>query len=254
MISKGKIQRSFFVLLYGVPKIGKTHLASLAPEPVFLDVENGSSQFDVARVEGDITSYEKLMTGVREIYKSPDFKTCVIDSVTAVERIFTAHLLKENAWKTLEDPGYGKGYGALTGMWSHFIGVCESMRNSGKNVILIGHQRVKTTNDPMLEPYDRVEIDVAKNAASSIVSATDAVLYYRWKTRVKKGENGKRSVGLSSGDRELYTHEKAGFLAGNRYGLDVCIENPNESLWQKMTHVKEQKDDMDSGERRTDGQ
>jgi hypothetical protein len=234
MISKGKLSRPFFVMLYGVPKIGKTHLASLAPEPVFLDVESGSFQFDVARVEGNIDSYDKLMHGVREIYKSPDFKTCVIDSVTAVERVFTAHLLRENNWKTLEDAGYGKGYGALTGMWNNFLGVCESMRNAGKNVILIGHQRIKPTNDPMVDPYDRIEVDVTKNASSSIVSATDAVLYYRWKTRIKKGENGKRSVGISSGDREVYCQERAGFVAGNRFGLEICVENPDGTLWERM--------------------
>jgi hypothetical protein len=236
MISKGKISRPFFVLLYGVPKIGKTHLAALAPEPVFLDVEQGSSGFDVARVDGVIDTYEKLTHGLREIYKSPDFKTCVIDSVTAIERIFTAHLLKENNWQTLESPGYGKGYGALTGLWQHFIGVCESMRNGGKNVLLIGHQRIKPTNDPMVDSYDRIELDVTKNASSSIVSATDAVLYYRWKTRVKKGENGKKSVGLSSGDREIYCQERAGFLAGNRFGLDMCVENPDENFWKGMNH------------------
>lgn len=234
MILKGTRARPFFVLLYGVPKIGKTHLASLAPTPVFIDVEEGAAQFDVSYVQGPIDTNERLTQATREVYKEKSFETVIIDSVTAVERIFVAHLLKENNWVSLETPGYGKGHAAVVGMWLHFLSVCETLRNSGKNVILIGHQRIRPVNDPLVDSYDRIELDVTKNASSAIMAATDAVLYYRWKTRVKKGENGKKSVGVSSGDREIYTQERAGFNAGNRFGLDLCIENPDDSFWKKL--------------------
>jgi hypothetical protein len=214
--------------------VGKTHLAAQAPEPLIIDVDRGSGQFDVARID-KLVNKTALMEALRIAYAEQGFKTVVIDSVTAVERLLVKECLLVNKWKTLEDPGYGKGFTALTQEWTDVLSALERIRDAGKNVILIGHQKVKSVNDPTLDVYDRLELDITKNATTAIVAATDAILFYRWKTRVKKEDNGKRSVGVSTGIRELYTQEKAGFLAGNRFGLDVCIENPtNETLWEKM--------------------
>lgn len=235
MITRGKQTRAFFALLYGAPKVGKTHLASLAPEPLIIDVDKGSGQLDVARIDA-IVNKDALLEALREAFKSEEFKTIVIDSVTAVERLLIKEVLREGKQDNLEGFGYGKGYQILAQAWNEVLVALERIRDAGKNVILIGHQKLKTVNDPMLETYDRMELDITKNATTAIVAATDAILFYRWKTRVKKEEKGmKRSIGVSTGIREVYTHEKAGFIAGNRYGLDVCIENPNNvTLWEKM--------------------
>lgn len=235
MITKGKQTRPFFALLYGSPKVGKTHLASLAVEPLILDVDKGSGQLDVSRIDS-VVNKAGLFEALRIAYTETGYKTVVLDSVTAVERILTKDILREHKQDSLESFGYGKGYQILAQEWNGVLTALERIRDAGKNVILIGHQKVKSVNDPTLDVYDRLELDITKNATTAIVAATDAILYYRWKTRVKKEENGmKRSVGVSTGIREVYTHERAGFLAGNRFGLDVCIENPtNETLWEKM--------------------
>ena len=234
MITTGKKTQPFIALLYGVPKIGKTHLACLADKPLIIDVENGSGHFDVARIDR-ILNFDLLTEAMREAVISKDFNTIIFDSVTRLERIFTADLLEKNPkWVNLETPGYGKGQLALAQMWKDFLEKLEMFRFRNKNVILIGHQRTKAVNDPILDPYDRIEIDVVKNAHSEITASVDAVLYYRWKTIVKKGENGKKNIAVSRNIRELYTQERAGFIGGNRFNLDVCIENPDHTLWEMM--------------------
>lgn len=233
MIVLGKQERPFFAVLYGPPKVGKTHLATLASKPLILDVEEGSHQFDVARIVA-IKTKASFLAALREAYKEQDYSTIVIDSVTAVERLLVKHVLEEHKQPNLEAFGYGKGFTILASEWAYVLSIIESMREK-KNIILIGHQKVKTVSDPTVDSYDKLEIDITKHATNLVCAASDAILFYRWKTRVKKDDNGRRPVAISQGVREVWTQERGGFLAGNRYGLDLCIENPtNESLWEKM--------------------
>ena len=50
--------------IYGGPGIGKTTLAASAPDPVFLDLEHGTRQIDVART-GEIDTWDHLLAPAR---------------------------------------------------------------------------------------------------------------------------------------------------------------------------------------------
>ena len=52
-ITKGVQPKPLKVCLYGVEGIGKTTFASQFPDPLFVDLDKGSTWLDVARVHAD---------------------------------------------------------------------------------------------------------------------------------------------------------------------------------------------------------
>lgn len=50
-IERGKKQTALKIVLFGPEGIGKSTLASKFPDPLFIDVEGGTNQLDVARFE-----------------------------------------------------------------------------------------------------------------------------------------------------------------------------------------------------------
>lgn len=67
-ISKGIVLRPQKVVVYGPEGIGKSTFASHFPDPLFLDIEDSTSQLDVKRIP-DINSWAMLMGIIEEVTK-----------------------------------------------------------------------------------------------------------------------------------------------------------------------------------------
>ena len=62
--------RSGFVALVGRPSVGKSTLASQFPSPLFLDIEGGTAQMDVRRIEKP-AAWSDLLAVVNEVAQNP---------------------------------------------------------------------------------------------------------------------------------------------------------------------------------------
>ena len=85
-ISKGIVLRPQKVVVYGPEGIGKSTFASHFPDPLFLDIEDSTSQLDVKRIP-DINSWAMLMGIIEEVTKEKPCKTFVIDTVDWAEKL-----------------------------------------------------------------------------------------------------------------------------------------------------------------------
>lgn len=244
-IESGITQRPKLIIVFGPPGVGKSHLASRWGNALMCDLENGTDLLDVKRVKPK--NYEELLKSFKWFSEQP-FDTIVIDSITALEKMSNAYTLAANSWATLEDPGYGKGYTVANQNFNRIIAGCEYLRNCGKNVVLIGHSKVKAVTDPTQDAYDRMEFDVNKNLVSSIVSVFDGCYYLR--PQVRSVENkGKEKRALSSGVRELLLVDKGGAIAKNRMNhMPDLVEFQNikdpvklseqyTKFWKELNHV-----------------
>lgn len=101
--------------------VGKTRLAATFPNPIFIRAEDGMqsipraerpaafpllASYPRSRVSGVAALFDQLLALLKEDH---DYKTLVIDSVTALDVLFTAEALERGRAKTLAQAlgGYG---------------------------------------------------------------------------------------------------------------------------------------------------
>lgn len=232
-IIKGRQPRAWKGLIYGVPGIGKSTFSALAPNPVFLDIEDG-----IARIEADKTphlrSFTEFLEALRWAYSS-EYKTIVIDTVDFLEQLLHVHLCEKNNWKSMEAPGYGKGFAMAQEEWVKILNIFDSFVQADKNVLLVGHDQIKSFVSPDQDAYDRYMIKLNQKSANLIVAKMDFVFFAQFETILKEDrvkDDRYRAVG--TGKRVLRTSETPAWVAKNRFSLQPTIPM-DEKIFTQLT-------------------
>lgn len=218
------------VVIYGPEGIGKTTLASKFPEPLILDLEGGSSQIDVSKID-DIRDWNGLAAAIAEICNSPDqlCKTLVIDTADAAEAFCCKAVCQANGKKGIEEFGYGKGYKYLSEQFSAFISYLDIVIKNGMNVVLIAHAMMRKFEQPdELGAYDRWELKLTKYVSPMVKEWADMLLFCNYKTDVVLVDGGKAKA--SGGKRVMYASHHACWDAKNRHGLPDMMEMDYSSI------------------------
>ena len=221
-ITDGKIKRAQKVVLYGSEGIGKSTFASKFPNPIFADLENGTSHLDIQRVE--ISSWEALINTIEELTKnSQGFKTFVIDTADWAERLCSAYLCKKYKKLGIEDFGYGKGYTYLAEEYANMLGKLTTLQQSGMHVVILAHSTIKKLELPEENgAYDHYELKCSKTVSPLIKEWSDGLLFANYKTFVSTDSNGKGKA-IGGKERVLYTEHTAFCDAKNRWGLSDIL-------------------------------
>lgn len=212
------------VLVYGVEGVGKSTFAAGAPNPVFIQTEDGLGNLAVQHfpLAGKVSD---VMDAIGTLYSEKhDFGSVVIDSLDWLD----AHIQREiEATRDAKDLAYGKGAILQAEKWREVLAGLNALRNDrSMAVILIAHCTIKRFDSPETEPYDRYVVKLQERSSALVREWCDAVLFANYKTIVKKddvGFNKTNSRGISTGERLLYTSERPAFQAKNRYNLPDSI-------------------------------
>lgn len=218
-ITKGKQSRAQKVVIYGPEGIGKTTLASQLPDPLFLDLEDGSATMDVRRVS-DIQTWQQLGEVLVELIHDPSIcKTVVIDTADKAEALATEAICEEKKISSIEDPGYGKGYTYLAERMASLISTLGLLVKKGVNVVIIAHAAMRKFEQPdEMGAYDRWELKLQKKVAPLLKEWADMVLFLNYKTKVIKSEKS-GSTKAKGGERVIYASHHACWDAKSRHGL-----------------------------------
>lgn len=218
-VKKGKIVKPYFITIFGSTGVGKSTIASEAPNPIFACTEDGSDQLDVARLP-KITSYTKMVESIDALAKEKhDFQTLVIDSLDHLEPLLWKSVCEKKKWETLEDGAYGKGYAEANLVWHEFFSHLKALREK-MNIVMICHQQVKSFNDPSLPaPYDRYELKLHKGAAALVKENCDALLFATYETVINIDKATKKAKAFGGDTRVMYTEYRASHDGKNRFGL-----------------------------------
>ena len=239
-VSTGRISTPQRVMVYGPGGIGKSTICALAPAPVFIDIEGGTNELDVARIAG-LTAF----SGVRECLRSPaldPYQTVVFDSITKLEEIITAHVLatvpheKGQRVTTIEGYGFGKGYAHIYDAFLLFLSDCDALVRRGKHVVLIAHDCINDVPNPAGDDFIRYEprLQSPKSGKASVRSRviewSDHVLFIGYDVISDEGK------GRGAGTRTIYTSEMPDHIAkSRRASLALPFTGPDDGeVWNHL--------------------
>lgn len=224
-VTSGKQIGAQIHVIAGHNGVGKTTWAAGFPNPLILDLENGSSHLDVARVPANkLTSLSEFRAGLKELIESNhDFKTVAIDSVEALEHLISDSICKEHQVGSLEDLGYGKGYAKSREVMREIMSDLQVLKAKGITSILIAHTQVKSHTDPATnQTYDRVIMRANDKLAAVIRDFADNVFFATFKVFTTK--DGNKTKAFGDGQRVMYAQPRPGFDAKNRLELPLEMD------------------------------
>ncbi len=225
-VTRGKIKRPLFMVIYGVDGVGKSSLAAGADSPLFFGPERGTDHLEVSRAPQP-KSWADVEAGIGELLSARhDYKTLVLDTIDWIEPLLHASVAASAGKSSIEDIPYGKGPLYALEIWSKFIASLEELRDRKKmNILALGHSELARFVDVSNEhqEYERYGLKMNKKSAAKWREAADAVLFAHYITQ-KTVDPKDRKTRIKGGTlRVLHTQRAAGWDAKNRYGLPSQI-------------------------------
>ena len=214
--------------------LGKSSLAATFPNPIFVRAEDGvaripkafrPSALPVIRTEEQL--WEQLKALVHEEH---DYKTAVIDTVSALDRMFVQSILKQDGKaKSINQAlgGYGAGFSALAARHQQVRNAAEMMRIKRRmNVIFLAHTEIGMMRLPDMEDFSRYSLRMTHDKSlPPYLDDVDAVGFLR-QVMVLKGDEGERKKAISGEERELVMHVTASNVSKNPYGITAPVPAP----------------------------
>lgn len=229
------------VVVHGAQKVGKSTFAAGAYNPIFLPLEDGLSGIETSAFP-QLRSFDEVMQALDSLTAPNDFGTVVVDSLDWLEPLVWEYACKRNGWKSIEQPGYGKGYIEANADWRQFFDLLNVLRvQHGKAIVLIAHSQVKRFEAPDVEAFDRYELKLQKGPLGLAVEWADVIGFAQEEVAIKKESNGfnTRARGIGTGRRVLHVNAKPSFIAGNRYGMPDTIDLTWDALMSAMAPAQQ---------------
>lgn len=236
------------ITIFGDAGAGKTSLAASLPDPVFIMAEDGlASVGDENRPNGwELRSSEQLWDIFKALLKEEHpYKTVVIDSVSALDELFTKEITTKEGKTNLAQcaGGYGAGYKVLAGIHQRVGAAAEALKKRGINVVYIAHANIDRLELPDMEPYSRYVMKITKDCHAPYVDKPDVVGFIRLQSFLK-GEENERKRAISTGARELIMFATAANVSKNRWDVTspISIEhgvNPFTDIAKAPASIKQ---------------
>ena len=142
------------IILYGVTGMGKTTLASLVPDPVFIGLDDGGRKMrhPVIGQPLNVVPGIEIFEDVRAVLQSDVFepaKTIVIDTITEGEQLALTYTLKtvprpksqgSGVAKNIHDYGYHEGFVHWMNSMSLLLPDLDRWVRKGKNILLLAQE------------------------------------------------------------------------------------------------------------------
>jgi hypothetical protein len=228
-VSKPK-DRPVVATIIGDAGLGKTSLAATFPNPVFIRAEDGMSSIPEGlrppafpRLHKVEELWEQLAALIKEDHS---YDTVVIDSVTALEVMFTDHVLETDPKnpKGIQQAhgGYGAGRDMVASMHRRLRKAAEMLVERGVNVVFLAHADTVRIEPPDAEPYTKFTMRLHEKSTQPYVDNVDLVGFLRLETFVMG--DGERKKAISDGTRQLVCHAVASNVSKNRFGITEPLE------------------------------
>lgn len=226
------VDRPVAVTVLGDAGLGKTSLAATFPKPVFIRAEDGLQAIphDQRPDALPLVSTVDALWGQLSAFigEEHDYKTVVIDSVTALERMFGRHVIESDPKKPKSlaqaHGGYGKGYDAVSLLHQRVRAAAGLLIDKGINVVFIAHADTENIELPDQDSYTRYSLRMHKKSQASYIDESDVVGFIKLRSFTRNSEDRRSGQVISDGTRVLVCHAAASCVSKNRYGIEEELE------------------------------
>ncbi len=226
-ITRGRIKKPLFMVLYSSGGVGKTQVGHSFPDPFFYDFEESTHNIDVKRHRP--TDFEEVLTDLQEVLDEKeitDFKSIIFDTVDELERLIHKHVAKDKKKNSIEDIGWQKGYDIAITYWAELISLCRQIRDKHKiHFCFLAHSFDRSsTYIENGESYLRHSMALHKKAADFLFAQVEMVLFAKKDIAIKIKDD--RAIVRDLETRKVYTNLSAHYDAKNRVGLPPEMPMP----------------------------
>jgi hypothetical protein len=176
--------------------MGKTTLAAMAPNPVFIGCDDGGSETLNPKTKQPVLHVPDVESfgDVRAVLQSNvfnDHETAILDTVTMLQHWALPYMFRTiphdkagTVVTSIEGYGYGKGYRHLFDLMHTVLADCDRLVRQGKNVILIAQEATIPETNTSGENYFKAGPDLQHGDKASIrkdyVAWVDHVFRITW--------------------------------------------------------------------------
>lgn len=246
-VKTGYVQAGQRIVIAGVEKVGKTTLASAAPNALLIPLEQGSAAIPVAKLpqlncwENVEALCEELLASARSGFIKRG-QSLAWDSATALERFIHNYVLRTDkdyarGGITMESAhgGYGKAYNIANELFERWTRYMDDLAfNYGINIIITCHVFPSRVVDPAHGEYDTWDLllhspknNKTYGKREFMTQWADLIGFFHEPMFVLKTEGGALQQGISANQgRQLAVSREPAWVAGNRYGMVGKIPIP----------------------------
>lgn len=238
------------ILLYGESGMGKTTLASTAPKPVFIGLDDGGRKLrhPVTGEKLECIYEVNTFADVLAVLSSPgifdEYDTIVIDTITLLQDLSHEYIFdtikgeKGRVCRSIEDYGYGKGYRHIYDTMTSILPLLDRLCNSGKNIILIAQscniQVANAESEDFIKEGPRLYTGSKSipSVASAFMEQMDHVLRIGYQGIIVED---KKATGNT--ERAVFVKPEPWFYAKSRTLTQpvISFEKPDDdSVWRFM--------------------
>lgn len=198
------------LLLYGMPKIGKSTFCSKFDDALFLATEKGLKGLNVYQTE--ITNWDEFKETVTLLNKPQDrFKTIIIDTVDNLFKFCLNEVCRKNKIEHPSDAKWGKGWDLLQREFERQI-IQLSLTDYG--IIFISHTKEMEIVGKYAK-YTKIGPSLHNQARKILIPFVDSIGYCTMDTK-KESLNGQENLK----ERRVIKFEPSEYYeAGDRTGL-----------------------------------
>ena len=226
---------------------GKTTLAASFPNPIFIQAEKGGLTSIPINIRPDAMEpidgdSKKLFAQINELAnEAHEYKTVVIDTVSALEDVFSVDVMNMPDNKlnskvtsiTTACGGFGGGMRAVADIHHRLMKAAEYLCEfRGMHVLFLAHSDTKTIDPPDQESYTQFSLQMNKYSVAVYSNYSHIVAQCAYEAYVVPNDNKKKAgKAKTTNNRIVRCCGELASVNKNRYVIDQDIpfilgENP----------------------------
>ncbi len=209
-LEPSKISRDLkgkFLMIYGLPKVGKSTFGSQLPRSLFLNFEQGTNALAGIRSVPILrwSDFKKVLTQLRKPQAREMYDSIVVDTASIAWQLCEKYVCQREGVETIRDIPWGQGWGMLR---NEFSECWREITLLGFGILFIAHSKERPTEmrDEEGNTITAVAPDLPNQCYTIINSIVDIIGY----VQVQMNPDG-------STERYLYTRATPTVFAGSRY-------------------------------------